>query len=151
MNTRRLALIIVATIPLASCDEAPTDGPPAVRLAHDLCAECNMIISDQRWATATIVEGPRGPEPRIFDDFNCQVRYEHTNSNLAIITRWSNDHATLEWIPTESALFLSAESIMSPMGSGMAAFANESLAVTPLHTETSKTLTFTEAWQTLRP
>lgn len=153
MNTHSLTLVIAfaITLPLAACDETPTDGPPTVRLAHDLCAECNMIISDERWATATIVEGPRGPEPRLFDDFNCQVRYEHTNPDVSIITRWSHDHDSLEWITTDSAVFLSSESIMTPMGSGMAAFTSENLAVSPLHSESTKTLTFAEAWDALRP
>lgn len=151
MKIRTLAIALVTTMTLASCDEAPTDGPPTVRLAHDLCAECNMIISDERWATATIVEGTRGPESRLFDDFSCQVRYEHTHPELAIIARWSHDHATLEWIPTESAVFLVSDSIVSPMGSGMAAFMSVNFAASPLNSVSAKKLTFAEAWEALRP
>lgn len=151
MNTRTLVLALAITLPLASCDETPDDGPPTVRLAHDLCAECNMIISDERWATATIVEGPRGPEPRLFDDFNCQARYEHNHPDLTILKRWSHDHTSLEWIPTESAVFLGSDSIVSPMGSGMAAHKSESVPGSPLNSDSAKTLTFAEAWEALRP
>ena len=151
MNAPSLFLALTITLPLASCDDTPTDGPPTVRLAHDLCAECNMIISDERWATATIVEGPRGPEPMLFDDFSCQVRYEHNHPDLAILARWSHDHATLEWIPTESAVFLGSDSIVSPMGSGMAAFMSVNFAASPLNSESAMTLTFAEAWEALRP
>lgn len=151
MNTRSLALVIAITLPLASCDETPTDGPPTVRLAHDLCAECNMIISDERWATATIVEGPRGPEPRLFDDFNCQVRYEHTHPDLTIHARWSHDHASLEWIPTESARFVRAGGIQSPMGSGAAAFTNDPSAQPLASEQRTSTLSFAELWELLEP
>lgn len=151
MNSRTIVLALAITFPIASCDEKPTDGPPTIRLAHDLCAECNMIISDARWSTATIVEGPRGSEPRLFDDFSCQVRYEHTHPELASIARWSHDHASLQWIRTESAVFLAADSIVSPMGSGIAAFADHSDVGLLVDDPSAQTLTFAEAWESLRP
>ncbi len=116
-------LIAAAGLALTGCGNQPADGPPAIRLGHDVCAECNMIISDARWATATIVPGPRGPEPRLFDDFNCQVNFENEHADAEIVARWSHDHATAEWLRTEGAHFLFTRDLRTPMGSNAAAFA----------------------------
>lgn len=125
---KRLTTVLVsaAGLALAACGERPADGPPAVRLGHDVCAECNMIISDARWATATVVPGPRGPEARLFDDFNCQVNFENEHADAEIIARWSHDHASGEWVKTEEAHFLFSPHLRTPMGSNASAFSARS-------------------------
>ncbi|HRQ72425.1 MAG TPA: nitrous oxide reductase accessory protein NosL [Phycisphaerales bacterium] len=122
---KRLATMLLASaaLGLGACGNQAADGPPAVRLGHDVCAECNMIISDGRWATATVIQGPRGPEPRLFDDFNCQVNFENEHADTEIVARWSHDHASAVWLRTESAHFLLTRDLRTPMGSNAAAFA----------------------------
>ncbi len=114
----------IALASLLGCDKQAADGPPSVRLGDSVCVQCNMIISDERWATATMVEGPRGPEARLFDDFNCQVNFEVEHPESTILARWSHDHGTREWISTESAHFLMSPSLRTPMGSQIAAYAS---------------------------
>lgn len=131
---------------LSGCGGQETDGPPAVRLGDSVCDQCNMIISDVRWATATIVDGPRGGEARLFDDFNCQVNYERKHPKQTVLARWSHNHATSEWIGTETATFLISPEIRSPMGSRMAAFGSATEAEAVFAGET---VDFATAWARL--
>jgi copper chaperone NosL len=114
--------IVLASI--AGCERSVAEGPPSIRLGDSVCAQCNMIISDERWATATMVEGPRGSEARLFDDFNCQVNFEVENPDATILARWSHSHTTGAWVPTEDAFFLVSQNLRTPMGSSVAAFAS---------------------------
>jgi len=141
-----LALVLAATL---GCERPSVDAPPSVRLDDSVCAQCNMIISDERWATATMIEGPRGPEARLFDDFNCQVNYEGSNPDSVIVARWSHSYATRAWLSTEDAHFLVASGLFAPMGSGMAAFASREEAETARKDHPGDILTFDAAWERL--
>ena len=141
------AAAIAAT--LAGCDQPAADAPPEIRLDDSVCYQCNMIISDERWATATIIAGPRGAEARLFDDFNCQVHFEVENPDEQIITRWSHSHATREWLRTEHATFLVAADIRSPMSSQTAAFSTEEEAKAANAQTPGDILTFELAWNHL--
>ncbi len=134
---------------ISGCDQQTADGPPAIRLGDSVCDQCNMIISDERWATATIIEGQRGPEPRLFDDFNCQVNHENEHPEFTILARWSHDHATLEWLHTEDSHFLLSPSLRAPMGSNIAAFSSQSAAETANAEQAGEVLTFESAWKRL--
>jgi len=108
-----------------------------------------MIISDERWATATMVEGPRGPEARLFDDFNCQVNFEVENPDATILARWSRSHATREWIRTEGAHFLISPNLRTPMASHIAAFASHAEAYRAQQELTGDVVAFDVAWKRL--
>lgn len=150
MNTLRLTGVGGAMLLLFSgCNKQATDTPPVVRLGDSVCEECNMIISDERWATATIVEGPRGAEPRLFDDFNCQVNYEIANPDLTILGRWSHSHTTRKWIRTGDAHFLMSPGLRTPMASSIAAFASESEAEAAKGDLAGDVMSFEVAWKRL--
>ena len=142
-------LTVTALALLGSCDRGAQDGPPAVRLGYDVCAQCNMIISDERWATATIIDGPRGPEPILFDDFNCQVNFEIEHPERDIVDRWSHDHTTSEWIRTADAHFLITPGMWTPMASSVAAFTRGSDARTARDEHGGDLVPFGIAWKRL--
>lgn len=123
-----LVLAVVGASVLLSpfgCGRVNQDGPPTLLLGDTVCDECGMIVSDERFATATTTQGVRGPEPRMFDDFNCQKNFERANPGLAILERWSHDYMTMEWGPTEDMCFLRSRGLRTPMGSGAAAFLDQ--------------------------
>ena len=91
-------------------------------LGDSTCIECGMIVSDERFGTATIVEGDRGSQALIFDDFNCQKNFELKHTELEIITRWSRDYETLEWFHTDEGWFVASIHIRTPMASNIAGF-----------------------------
>jgi copper chaperone NosL len=125
-RTPLLALVCLVPLPLGGCGGAEDAGPPTVRYGHDLCAECNMILSDERFAASTVVQGPRGRTALLFDDYNCQANHAAKHPDLVVLERWAHDHATRAWIPAEHAFFVHSEQIRSPMASRLAAFAEAS-------------------------
>ncbi len=146
----RINALAAVLASLLGCDRQTAISPPTVRLGDSLCNHCNMIISDERWATATMVEGPRGSEPRLFDDFNCQVNFEVAHPDLTIMTRWSHDYVTREWLRTEHAQFLISTELRTPMGSMMGAFRMTSDAETIKTELTGEVMTFDDAWKHLK-
>lgn len=128
MKTASKIAAMAACVLLAGCDQQAADQPPRIDIGNSVCDACNMIISDERWATATIVQGPRGPEPLLFDDFNCQVRYEAGHPELLILARWSHDQKSCEWFPTEQGSFVTSPKLRTPMGSMTAAYQSRAAA-----------------------
>jgi copper chaperone NosL len=120
--------LLIAPLALASCSRVDPDAPPSIAYGDSLCAECGMIINDDRFGVATIIEGARGPEALLFDDFNCQFNHEREHPELAITRRWARDHATREWLDESDAAFVHGPSIRTPMGSSLAAFEEEATA-----------------------
>lgn len=149
MKTRHRILLLAPLAALSACDPESAGGPPEVRLGDSVCQQCNMIISDDRWATATIIEGPRGPEPRVFDDFNCQVNYENERPDAVVVARWAHDFDTREWIRTENSRFLMSPALRSPMGSKVAAFATKAAATDAQRQLRGDLMTFDVAWRRL--
>ena len=143
------AWLIFALALFTGCEKQSVDAPPNIRIGDSVCDECNMIISDERWATATIVEGPRGPEPRLFDDFNCQVNYEVENPDLVVLGRWSHTHDSQQWLRTEDASFLMSLNLRTPMASNVAAFGSMSEANAAQAELAGDVMSFDVAWKRL--
>ena len=122
MNKLTLSLITASLAFVYGCGETDPDAPPNILLGDSVCIECGMIVSDERFGTATIVEGDRGSQPLIFDDFNCQKIFEHKHPEVMIITRWSRDYETLSWFHTDEGWFVQSMQIRSPMASKVAGF-----------------------------
>lgn len=136
------ALMAFAT--LTGCGSPATGGPPTVRYGEASCAACGMIVSDERYATATIVEGDRGPEAKVFDDFNCQIAFESNAFAPAVLDRWVHDHDTRAWLPAASATYVRSSNLHTPMASGMAAFATREAATRLAEEVGGDVLTFDE-------
>ncbi|MFI4898829.1 MAG: hypothetical protein ACIARR_13525 [Phycisphaerales bacterium JB059] len=131
---------------LSGCDGPAADGPPDIRIGDSVCAECNMIISDRRWATATIIDGPRGPDPLLFDDFNCQVNHESEHPGLVILARWAHDHTTGDPLRAEDAVFLMSPNLRTPMASKVAAFTSSEEVNAAQAELTGDVMDFEAAW-----
>jgi len=142
-----LLLIGLSTLfTLVGCRGDDASGPPAVRYGDSICVECGMIISDERFATATIVQGDRGNEPLLFDDFNCQMIFEAKHTDLIVTDRWSHDHSSSEWLHMADAWYVKSDKLHTPMASHIAAFSTREAAeafASPLEGET---LDFQSLW-----
>ncbi|GJM18164.1 MAG: hypothetical protein DHS20C14_03770 [Phycisphaeraceae bacterium] len=141
------AVLVVACLP--GCGRHDSDGPPAVRLGDSVCAQCNMILSDDRFVSATVIDGPRGPEPQLFDDFNCQVAYEVEHAERVVLARWTHDYVSSEWITSEAAHFVIAPAMRTPMASHTAAFRSQQNAENANAELDGEVLTFEVAWRRL--
>lgn len=129
MNRRTLLLAAVLTFLLAACAAEVAPGvPPEIRYGEDVCDQCNMIISDARFAAGMVVEvAPGTHEHRIFDDIGDMLEYEASHgAELTVASYFVHDYLSREWIEGDRAYFVRSETLATPMGFGLAAFAERS-------------------------
>lgn len=139
--------VMLAALALTGCGRADETGPPTAHYGDSLCAECGMILSDERFAAATIVADDRGePIPLLFDDSNCQAEHEKDKPGLAIIARWVHDHGTREWIDARRAFFVYSPGLRTPMASHVAAFGTLDAARNAAEVLGGRVVSFEELW-----
>lgn len=116
--------LVLPALLLAACAARVPSGPPELRLGVDACEGCRMTISDARYAAA--VSGDQDGETRLlaFDDIGCLARWESRNSGFVPRHRWVHDRAKGDWIDASTAVFARSPAWATPMGSGLAAFAD---------------------------
>jgi len=119
------ALGLVGGLFLATCGPALDPlAPPEIHYGEDVCDACQMIISDPRFAAATIVEIAGGSEPRIFDDIGDLVDSHAEDLETVVLAWYVHDYDSESWIDAREAHYVRAEAIRSPMAYGLAAFAD---------------------------
>lgn len=121
-------VVLLAGVVLSGCRLEVDGGPPEIRYGDSLCAYCGMIISDARFATATILMGDRGHEPYVFDDFNCQKTFDLNHAEDQVVDRWCHDYESSSWIQMENAWFVQSDQLRTPMASNLASFAGKESA-----------------------
>lgn len=150
MNLARTALAAALAAPLAviaACDGADPTAPPNIRYGEAVCIDCNMIISDARFATVAIVEDERGrPQPYLYDDVGDQIRHEAADPSMKILARWVHDFDTGEWLRAEDAVYLRSRDIYTPMASGIVSFADLPAAKALQAEAGGRILTFRQVW-----
>ncbi len=151
MNKTAASLLITSLATLSGCGEADPDAPPEIRLGDSTCIECGMIVSDERFGTATIVEGDRGSQVLIYDDYNCQKNFELKHPEIKVITRWSRDYETLAWFHTDGGWFAQSPQIRSPMASSIAGFESREHAEAFADSIEGEVITFEEYDTTTKP
>ncbi|MCO5170885.1 MAG: nitrous oxide reductase accessory protein NosL [Planctomycetes bacterium] len=121
--TRSLARLVIALL-LAGCPAPDAGaGPPTIRWGADACDRCQMIINEERHAAAYVtVDG----EARRFDDIGCLLaRPGETGERPAAVWLRGEDGA---WVAGEAATLVRAPDVVTPMGSGLVAFADPARA-----------------------
>lgn len=117
------ALLLVS---LCACGGRDLEGPPELRAGRDECAECGMIIADDRACAAVLVESHGRHEHRLFDDLGCLVDFQdESGDGQRVDEGWSVDHSDGGWVSLDEAHYLLADPrrLMTPMGSGYVAYA----------------------------
>lgn len=120
-NASLIALVL--TLSLAACGGGQAKiEPPAIYYGEDVCDQCNMIISDERFAAAMIVEvEPGRTDSRVFDDIGGMLLYQNAHLELKVLARYVHDYETKEWLAAEDAYFVHSEQVHSPMNHGVIA------------------------------
>ncbi len=119
-------MMALVTLALTGCDDRPLSGPPELRLGRDECAECGMLIDDDRSACAVLVDDRGLRSHLLFDDLGCLLDHEREGlDGRTVVERFARDYETRAWVPAELAHYIVAPSdeLPTPMGSGLAAFA----------------------------
>lgn len=131
---KQLTLLFTLILLLAACTRASIDPatPPTIVYGEDVCDRCGMIIEDERFAAGAVVEVGEGHyEHRIFDDIGDMLAYAADEAaQTPIHAYYVHDYDSKNWIDGESAFYVRSSQIHSPMGYGLAAFAEQSSAET---------------------
>jgi copper chaperone NosL len=136
MMRAKIWLFMLMMLWVTSCAQGMAEiKPPDIRFGEDVCADCNMIISDPRFASAYAHEISQGRYASLaFDDMGDMLAHAQKNPEHKIVAWYVHDYTSQEWIDAEQAHFVLSESIRSPMGYGIAAHATldgaESMAAT---------------------
>jgi hypothetical protein len=141
-----LALLVAMGL-LHGCSGASLSGPPALRLGRDECAECGMIINEERCSSALLIQRDGVLEHAVFDDIGCMCDYEQAHTDVAVKGRYVHDHETKEWRSASDSIFACAESFSTPMASGIVAFADSPLARQRAKDARSELLTFAQVME----
>ncbi|MDX1664754.1 MAG: nitrous oxide reductase accessory protein NosL [Candidatus Promineifilaceae bacterium] len=124
MNRHFLLILIPLLLALVACADSAAEGPPEIRYGEDLCDDCHMIIDDPRFASAYVTEEG---EFRLFDDIGDMYRYADRTGD-SVRAFWVHDYHSEEWLESDSATFVYSPALLTPMGWGLAAFADRETA-----------------------
>lgn len=141
---RGLTAALAASL-LTACDRSELAGPPTLRVGRDECAECGMLISEDRCACALLIARDDIREHLTFDDIGCLLDYKaHAPDNVQIVDAFVLDYESRAWIAAAKAYFVYAdrERLHTPMASGIVALASEAAARATMDTFGGEVLTY---------
>ncbi len=126
MKNRTVVILAALTLlMLVGCGQSVnTDAPPEIMYGQDVCDRCGMIISEEKFAAAYWT---KDGEAHRFDDIGGMLAYTAENPQ-DIASYWVHDITTGEWIRAENAYYVLDSDLMTPMGFGIAACAEEDQA-----------------------
>ena len=147
---KRLFFVLL-TLALVAC-AAPTvdpSTPPEIVYGEDVCDRCGMIINDERFAASVVVEtAPKEYEHLLFDDIGDMFAYtQEEGEHVKIVSYFVHDFNSKAWLDARSANFVKAGSLQTPMGFGLAAFAERAEAEIQAQTWQGEVLDFQQASQ----
>jgi len=130
---RRGLLPVFLLVTAAACAGDRSTGPPEIHYGLEECRHCRMIVSEERFAAAVVEGGEAAP----FDDLGCLVAHLRERGDGVPAdssapgggpVAWVHDHPTGHWLPAADAHFVRDPELITPMGSGLLAFAHRAEA-----------------------
>ena len=117
----------IATVLLSatflSCSES---GPKEIALGKDQCDNCQMTITNKKYATELVTEKGRVYK---FDDIICMQDFASSNTEKAKnATTYVVDYPTEKFLESSKATFITGGSIKSPMNGNTQAYASKDAA-----------------------
>ena len=107
--------------------------PQSIELGSDQCAYCRMMITEAEFGTQSLNNQGRAFK---FDSIECLGAYVlTTDTKDNIHSNWVPDFLNRDnWLPAESAVYLHSETLRSPMGLNLTAYADRESAL-PMQAE----------------
>jgi copper chaperone NosL len=130
------------TVLLSACSPKNAEPqPPTIAYGQDVCDACGMIVSDAKFAAATLLTSN---EYRKFDDIGEMVTYHMDHPEQQVKAWFVHDYTSEAWIRGETAFFVLSDQLQTPMGSGVAAFEKKDDAEAFAAGKSGKVLTLDE-------
>ena len=116
-------LIVLLVLFLGGCAQGVAElKPPDIRYGEDVCSDCNMIISDPRYASGYAYEiSPGRYESAIFDDIGDMLRHADKHPEHKVVAWYVHDFGSQEWLDASKASFVHSSTLQTPMAFGVAA------------------------------
>ena len=129
MTRRLFTLGLLLLFEAAGCGQEDPLAPPQIYFGQDVCHECGMIISDDRFAAAAVVQHPDSThEPALFDDIGCLLTLERDDEAPVMTARYVRAFDGRTWLNCADAVYLHSRTLKTPMAFGVAAFATPDAA-----------------------
>ncbi|TVQ01881.1 MAG: hypothetical protein EA359_13045 [Balneolaceae bacterium] len=118
--------LLISLIFYAGCEPKPQ----TIHFGSDQCDYCRMMITEQEFASQAVNNQGRAFK---FDSVECMAAYDLTAENRDNIhSMWVPNFLNRdEWLEADSAAFLHSETLRSPMGLFLSAYADRASA-TPI-------------------
>ena len=116
----RQLTLAAAALALACGARALGPEPLPVDRAH--CATCGMLISSERDAAQAVSPDE---DTRFYDDIGCLARDRSLSAGARLFVHGTGGSG---WFPAEQAWFAAPAGLDTPMGHGLAAFADAARA-----------------------
>lgn len=143
MKIARCALVIIHlsfVILIAACSTASTEEqPPEIHYGEDVCDACGMLISDAKFAAASVEEDGAAHK---FDDIGDLVAYYAQHPDAQVKAYFVHDYPSEKWLRAENAYFITSEQIQTPMAHCVAAYADRAGAEAAAQKYGVKVMTF---------
>ena len=136
-------VVVALTLTLTACAATSSEPqPPEIAYGHDMCDACGMIVSEARFAAATLTEGGKTLK---FDDAGEMFSYHAAHPEDAVKAWFVHDYDSQRWTRGETAFFVVNPSLQTPMGTGLAVFADRAAANAFAGRAKAKVLSLAEA------
>jgi copper chaperone NosL len=118
--------LLISLILITGCEPKPQP----IHFGSDQCDYCRMMITEQEFASQAVNMQGRAFK---FDSVECMAAFDLTAENQENIhSLWVPDFQNRgEWIEAKSAVYLHSETLRSPMGLFLSAYADRASA-TPI-------------------
>lgn len=125
-----LTIFLFISLFFVSCSRGSSEiAPPEIHYGEDVCAECNMIISDPRYACGFLYEiDAKQYRSVIFDDIGDMLIYVKTHPEHKIMAWYVHDFTSEAWLDATQAHYVLSPEIHTPMAHGIAAHAEQPAA-----------------------
>lgn len=121
-----VVLVFILSVALWGCGPADTAiHPPEIAYGQDVSEGCGMIISDPAYAAASVLKDGTSYK---FDDVGDMLKYHFERPDRTVAEYFVHDYQTQAWLTADQAVFVQSDSLVSPMGYGLAAFATREAA-----------------------
>lgn len=127
---------------LAGCSRNQDLGPPRILPGQTECAECRMLIAEERHAAALVCRDAAGVTKLAFDDIGCLLRRLRSTEPAPDARGYLHDFESGDWIEARGAWLLRSQKLNTPMGSQLVACRSEEAARRLAHDYPGNTVPF---------